>query len=139
MRVLCVGRHAFLSEHLCRVFSDAGGECEPVVGAGDALKNAASFEPHVAVVDCDLITPAFLDAWSVDTSLAGVPLLAVSLTRRPAELAPGDLCGLAAVVYLPSLEKGQATALLSALHRPRGVDAPSVWRMRVPTSSVHTS
>jgi len=139
MRVLCVGRHAFLSEHLCRVFSDAGAECEPVVGAVDALSNAAAFEPHVTVVDCDLITPAFLDAWSVDPNLAGVPLLAVSLTRRPAELSPGDLCGLAAVVYLPSLAKGQATALLEALHRPRGVDAPAVWRMRVPTSSVHTS
>lgn len=139
MRVLCVGRHPFLSEHLCRVFSDAGAECEPVVGAVDALSNAAAFEPHVAVVDCDLITPAFLDAWSVDPNLAGVPLLAVSLTRRPAEFSPGDLCGLAVVVYLPSLAKGQATALLEALHRPRGVDAPAVWRMRVPTSSVHTS
>ena len=139
MRVLCVGRHAFLSEHLCRVFSDDGAECEPVVGTVDALSNALAFEPHVAVVDCDLITPAFLDAWSVDTGLAGVPLLAVSLTRRPAEFSPMELCGLAAVVYLPSLEKGQAATLLSALHRPRGVDAPSVWRMRAPTSSVHTS
>ena len=138
MRVLCVGRHTFLSEHLCRVFTDAGGECEPVVGAGDALRNAASFEPHVAVVDCDLITPAFLDAWSADASLASVPLLAVSLTRRHAEF-PLDLCGLAAVVYLPSLERGQATALLSALYQPRGVDAPSGWRVRAPTSSVHTS
>ena len=139
MRVLCVGRHAFLSEHLCRVFSDAGAECEPVVGTVDALSNGPAFEPHVAVVDCDLITPAFLDAWSVDANLAGVPLLAVSLTRRPAETSPGDLCGLAAVVYLPALEKGQATALLTALHRPRGVDAPSAWRMRVPTPSVQTS
>ena len=139
MRVLCVGRHAFLSEHLCRVFRDAGAECEPAVGAVDALSSAAAFEPHVAVVDCDLITPAFLDAWSVDTNLAAVPLLAVSLTRRPAEFLPGDLCGLAAVVYLPSLETGQASALLAALHRPRGVVAPAVWRMGVPTSSVHTS
>ncbi len=139
MRVLCVGRHAFLSEHLCRVFGDAGAECEPVVGAVDALSNAAALEPHVAVVDCDLITPAFLDAWSVDMNLAGVPLLAVSLTRRPAEFSPDDLCGLAAVVYLPSLETGQAAALLAALYQPRGVEAPAVWRMRVPTSSVHTS
>lgn len=139
MRVLCVGRHAFLSEHLCRVFTDAGGECEAVVGTVDALGNAPAFEPHVVVVDCDLITPAFLEAWSGDTNLANVPLLAVSLTRRPAEFSPMDLCGLAAVVYLPSLETGQAAALLSALYRPRGVDAPAVWPMRVPTSSLHTS
>src|SRR5437764_5668902 len=53
MRVLCVGRHAFLSEHLCRYFQDVGAECEPAVGEAEALRTAALFEPHVVVSDCD--------------------------------------------------------------------------------------
>jgi chemotaxis response regulator CheB len=127
MRVLCVDRHAFLSEHLCRVFRDAGAECEPAVGAAEALRLASQFEPQVVVSDCDLITPALLDSWTREPALANVPVLAVSLTRRPAESAPADLIGLAAVVYLPGLEREQVSALLASLHKPRGVSAPPGW------------
>jgi hypothetical protein len=138
MRVLCVGRHAFLSEHLCRVFRDAGAECEPAVGAADALHRAAALEPHAVVCECDLITPALLDSWAADPALAQVPVLAVSLTRRPEETAPADLSGLAAVIYLPSIEREQAVALLAGLHRPRGVAAPPAWRISAPAASVPT-
>lgn len=139
MRVLCVGRHAFLSEHLCRVFRDAGAECEPAVGTVETLRRAAEFEPHVVVSDCDLITPALLDSWAVEPTLAQVPVLAVSLTRRPEEAVPAEPCGLAAVIYLPSLGREQVASLLAAVHRPRGVAAPANWRMNVPVSSVSTS
>jgi chemotaxis response regulator CheB len=139
MRVLCVGRHAFLSEHLCRVFSDAGAECEPAVGAAEALRKAATFEPHVVVSDADLLTPALLDSWTTEPALAKVPVLAVSLTRRPEESLPTEVAGLAAVIYLPGLETQQAAALLSSLHRPLGVAAPSSWRVDASASSVHTS
>jgi chemotaxis response regulator CheB len=140
MRVLCVGRHAFLSEHLCRVFRDAGTECEPAVGATDALRKAADFEPHVVVCECDLVTPALLDSWTAHPDLASVPVLAVSLTRRPDDVSPVELCGgLAAVIYLPSLEREQVRNVLAALHRPRGVAAPPNWRIDTPTSSVHRS
>jgi chemotaxis response regulator CheB len=127
MRVLCVGRHAFLSEHLCRYFQDAGAECEPAVGAVEALRMASSFEPHVVVSDCDLITPALLDSWTKEPALANVPVLAVSLTRRPAESTPDESCGLTAVVYLPGLNREQAAALLTSVCRPRGVSAPQQW------------
>jgi chemotaxis response regulator CheB len=127
MRVLCVGRHAFLSEHLCRFFRDAGAECEPAVGAAEALRMASRFEPHVVVSDCDLITPALLDSWTQEPALRNVPVLAVSLTRRPAEAAPAELCGLAAVIYLPGLDRERAAALLSSVCRPRGVSAPPQW------------
>lgn len=139
MRVLCVGRHVFLSEHLCRYFSQAGTECEPAVGAADALRKAAEFEPHVVVSDADLLTPALLESWAREPALAAVPVLAVSLTHRPEESSPAELAGLAAVVYLPGLDREQAAALLTSLHRPRGVSAPSRWRVDAPTSSVHTS
>jgi molybdopterin-guanine dinucleotide biosynthesis protein A len=138
MRVLCVGRHAFLSEHLCRVFRDAGAECEPAVGVAEALRRAAELEPHVVVCDCDLITSTLLDSWAAEPTLGQVPVLAVSLTRRPEESTPADLCGLAAVLYLPSIEREQIVALLAGLHRPRGVTTPPAWHMPAPAASVHT-
>jgi hypothetical protein len=53
-------------------------------------------------------------------------------------VSPLELCGgLAAVLYLPSLEREQVKAVLAALHRPRGVAAPSNWRIDAPESSVH--
>src|SRR5687768_1688514 len=76
MRLLCVGRHAYLSEHLCRYFRDLGADCAASVGANDASGVAASFEPHVVVCDCDLITPALLNEWATDPNIGEVPLLA---------------------------------------------------------------
>jgi chemotaxis response regulator CheB len=136
MRVLCVGRHAFLSEHLCRYFRDAGAECAPAVGAGEVLRKAARFKPEVVVSDCDLITPSLLESWTREPALADVPVLAVSLTRRPEETSPAELCGLTAVIYLPALDRTQARALLATVHRPRGVVAPVGWGVSAPTSSV---
>jgi hypothetical protein len=138
MRVLCAGRHAFLSEHLCRVFRDAGAECEPAVGATEVLRKAAEFEPHLVVSDYDLITSTLLDAWAVDPALVDVPVIAVSLTRRPDDASPMESTGQPGVAYLPSLDTQRAAALLAALPRPRGVAAPANWRLDAPVPSVHT-
>lgn len=138
MRVLCAGRHAFLSEHLCRVFRDAGAECEPAVGAAEVLRKAAEFEPHLVVSDHDLITASLLDAWAAEPALMEVPVLAVSLTRRPDDAPPAEPAGLAALIYLPSLDAERAASLLAGLHRPRGVAAPANWRIDAPAPSVHT-
>lgn len=124
MRLLCIGRHAFLSEHLCRFFSDLGSDCQPVVGIANALTVAGSFEPHLVIAESDLLSPAVLDAWSRESVLSGVPVLAVSLTRRPEESIPAELCGLAGVIYLPSLDRSSVIALLDGARRPRGVDVP---------------
>jgi hypothetical protein len=136
MRLLCVGRHAYLSEHLCRYFRGLGADCAAAVGASDALNVAANYEPHVIVCDCDLITPTLLDEWAVEASLADVPLLAVSLTRRPEELPPLELLGVAGVLYLPALERSQVHALLAGAHRRRGVAPPIGWRAPVGPQSV---
>lgn len=138
MRVLCAGRHAFLSEHLCRVFGDAGAECEPAVGATEVLRKAVEFEPHLVVSDHDLITANLLDAWAVEPALMEVPVLAVSLTRRPDDSSPVEPAGLAALIYLPSLDAERAASLLAALPRPRGVAVPANWRIDAPAPSVHT-
>lgn len=124
MRLLCVGRHAFLSEHLCRLFGELGAQCEQVVGASNAPSLAAAFEPHLVVVESDLLSPAVLDAWSRDSALNEVPVLAVSFTHRPGECASAELSGLAGVIYLPSLDRTGALALLQAARRPRGVEIP---------------
>ena len=124
MRLLCVGRHAYLSEHLCRLFGELGVECEPVVGVSAASALAASFEPHLVVAESDLLSPAVLDAWSGDRALHDVPVLAVSLRHRPDECVSAELSGLAGVIYLPSLSRADALALLEGARRPRGVNAP---------------
>ncbi len=124
MRLLCLGRHQYLSEHLCRFFSDLGTDCEPVVGIVNVIAAAGEFEPHLVIAENDLLTPAVLDAWSHESVLAGVPVLAVSLTRRPEESPPADLRGLAGVIYLPTLDRAKLVALLEGVRKPRGVDVP---------------
>ena len=138
MRLLCVARHAFLSEHLCRYFRGLGADCAPAVGAGEALSLAEQYEPHVVVCDCDLITPALLDEWAVEPRMAEVPLLAVSLTRRPEELPPVELLGVAGVLYLPTVERSQIHALLAGAHRRRGVVPPVGWTAPVGTQPITT-
>lgn len=134
MRVLCVGRHAYLSEHLCRYFGALGAECESVVGSVEVLAAAARFEPHAVVSDSELLTAALLDGWSTEPVLADTPIIAVSLTRRPDEAGPA-LAGLAGVIYLPALDREQGLALLAGAYRPRGVQSPLAWRLAQPSSS----
>jgi hypothetical protein len=136
MRLLCVGRHAYLSEHLCRYFRDLGADCAAAVGARDARDVAAMYEPHVIVCDCDLITPTLLDEWAAEPNIGDVPLLAVSLTRRPEELPPLDLIGVAGVLYLPAMDSTQMKTLLAGAYRPRGVTPPIGWWSPMATESV---
>ena len=127
MRVLCVGRHAFLSEHLCRVFGETA-ECEQAVGTGNVGAVAARFEPHAVVCDHALLDAALLETWARDPALADVPVLAVSLTLRPDDAMSADADDPATVIYLPSLSRSRIAALLASVHRPRGVSAPADWR-----------
>lgn len=125
MRLLCVGRHHYLSEHLCRLFGTLDVQCESATGVSAAPLAAAHFEPHLVVADGDLLNPSVLEAWSRDAALHEVPVLAVSLTRRPEEYTSAELSGIAGVIYLPKLKACEAMALLQGACRPRGVDAPA--------------
>ena len=138
MRLLCVGRHAYLSEHLCRYFRELGADCSAAVGASDALTLATSYEPHAIICDCDLITPALLDEWAVEPRMTDVPLIAVSLTRRPEELPPVELLGVAGVLYLPTLERAQILGQLAGAHRRRGVVPPIGWTPPVGPQTITT-
>ena len=124
MRLLCVGRHQYLSEHLCRLFGALDVHCESATGVMAAPLAAAHFEPHLVVADGDLLNQSVLEAWARDDALQEVPVLAVSLTRRPEEYTSAELNGIAGVIYLPNLKTADARALLQGASRPRRVDAP---------------
>lgn len=132
MRVLCVGRHAFLSEHLCRVFAEAGAQCDPAVGVAHAVQRARELEPHIVVCDCDLLTPSLLAIWGDEAALASVPVLAVTLRHRPHEVLSPGMCDLAGTIYLPGIDANQARRLLASVHRPRGVEPPAGWDVAAP-------
>src|SRR5213082_2706570 len=127
MRVLCVARHPFLSAHLGRFFDALGVNSRPVVGLDEAIDAAALFQPDAVVCDYDLLATIPLDRWERDPLLSRLPVIAVSLTRRPEEVHLLDVNGIAGFLYLPTLEREQALQMLGAAtsrHRA-GVTSPA--------------
>lgn len=127
MRVLCVGRHPYLSDHLCRFFDALGVSSRPVVGLLEAIEAAAEFEPDAVVCDYDLLATIPLDGWERDPLLSRLPVIAVSLTRRPEEVHLLDVNGIAGFLYLPTLERESALQVVGAAAswRRAGVSAPA--------------
>ena len=124
MRVLCVGRHAYLSGHLCRFFLGLGVDTHPAVGMDEAADIATTYVPHAVVCDYDLLATISLDRWERDPLLSRIPLIAVSLTRRPDEVHVTNANGIAGFLYLPTLEREDALRVLAAAERSEGVVAP---------------
>lgn len=96
------------------------------------------FEPHLVVAESDLLSPQGLDTWSQERALNDVPVLAVSFTRRPEEFIPADLSGLAGVIYLPTLARRDALALLEGACQPKGVNMPAGAALRASRQSAPT-
>jgi len=128
MRLLCVGRHAVLSEHLASLFRDFGAETASAVGLAEAEEAARVFAPMAVVCDYDLLATVSLTAWERDPLLSRVPIVAVSLTRRPEEVHVLDVNNVAGFLYLPTLEREDAARLLAALGRRSAT--PSLHRPR---------
>lgn len=130
MQALCVGRHAFLADHISAFFRAIGLVAEPAVGLDAALSEARRRQPDLVVCDYDLLTPAWLSAWNRDELVSGTPLVAVSLTRRPEEVNLGSLEGVVDFLYLPTLDKDGARRVFGHA-RPvapppgRGYDRPT--------------
>lgn len=129
MRVLCVGRHQFLSEHLCRFFEAFGVATMPCVGIREAMNRIPDEEPDAVICDYDLLATMPLDGWENDPALRDTPVIAVSLTRHPGEAHLLDINGIAGFLYLPTLDPTDAARLLSSVSRMRGVASPtlSAW------------
>jgi hypothetical protein len=124
MRVLCVARHPFLSEHLGRYFERLGVDTMPCVGLRDAADLAPQYDVDAVICDYDLLLSASLDTWSNDPKLARRPLIAVSLTRHPGEAHLANADCVAGFLYLPTLEPDEAQRVLAAVRRRRGSIQP---------------
>jgi hypothetical protein len=122
VRALCIGRHRFLSEHLCRFFGALGIETVPAVGLAQALELARRCAPDVALCDYDLLASFSLAEWERDDLAARVPIVAVSLTRRPTEARVLDVNGIGGFLYLPTLDRARASRVLASM--ARGVALP---------------
>jgi len=139
MRVLCIGRHPYLSEHLCRFFQRLGVETIPCVGITEAAESVRIDNPDAVICDYDLLTTMSLSAWEQDPALAQVPIIAVSLTRNPGDTHLFDGNGIAGFLYLPTLDLEDAHRVLAAARRKGGVEAPIVlpWPGSIQAAQLH--
>ncbi len=124
MRVLCVGRHPYLSEHLGRFFESLGVECLPCVGMGEAMDLVAAHQPDAVICDYDILATIALADWEHDPRVGDTPVIAVSLTRHPGEAHLMDVNGIAGFLYLPTLEPEDALRVLGAVRRKRTAIRP---------------
>lgn len=124
MRAVCIARHRILSDHICSIFREIGVECEPVVGFREGMAAARASFPDVVICDYDLLVAAPLSEWERDSLLAEVPVIAVSLTRRPEEAQLVDANGIAGFLYLPVLDEDAIARVVHAATARRGVRAP---------------
>ncbi|HTE45682.1 MAG TPA: hypothetical protein VK636_10595 [Gemmatimonadaceae bacterium] len=140
MRLLCVGRHQFLSEHLGRYFETLGVDTIPCVGVNDVMRMVADHEPDAVVCDYDLLATVSLDAWEKDPVLSRVPFIAVSLTRHPGEAHLLDVNGIAGFLYLPTLQREDAQRVLDVVRQRRGsINPPNAlpWPGTTPVAQLH--
>jgi DNA-binding NarL/FixJ family response regulator len=125
MRALCVARHPILSEHLTRFFERFDVAAAPVVGMKQARMAVSSYDPDLALCDYDLLTPVQLESWRGDAASNEVPIIAVSMTKRPDEVTTLQMQGVFGFLYLPTLDPDAARALLARHRRRReGVATP---------------
>jgi CheY-like chemotaxis protein len=127
MRVLCVGRHPYLSEHLGRYFERLGVDTVPCVGIVEAVELVGIHDPDAIICDYDLLSTISLGTWEHEPALADIPLIAVSLTRHPGEAHLFDMSGIDGFLYLPTLQPEDAHRVLDAVRRKRGgINPPNV-------------
>lgn len=84
------------------------------MGLGDAARAVRARRPDVIIGDYDLLATQSLDEWERDMELSSIPVVAVSLTRRPDELHPFDINGIAGFLYLPTLAPDDARRAVAA-------------------------
>jgi hypothetical protein len=125
LKALCVGRHRYLSEHFGCFFRRLGVDTECVVGVTDAVEVAHRHRPDVVFCEYDLLATVPLEPWERDPFLSGVPVIAVSLTRRADEMHLLDVNNIAGFFYLPLLTDEDARRLLRAVRPAAGYSLPS--------------
>lgn len=136
MRVLCVARHPYLSEHLGRFFDKLGVDTVPCVGLHTVIDDVPLEQLDAVICDFDLLAPLPPDAWDTHPLLSTIPVIAVSLTRHPGEAHLRDTAGVAGFLYLPTLEPDAAREMLASVRRSRGVRSSDAltWQASTPTA-----
>ena len=114
MRAVCIARHRFLSEHYATFFGALDVESVTAVGFEEGMRSAREEMPDVVLCDYDLLLAAPLARWERDPVLATIPIVAVSLTRRPEEAPLAGKGGVVGYVYLPTLRDDEALRVLRA-------------------------
>ena len=138
MLVLCVARHVYISEHIARFFARVGAMTESAVGLDEGATCARDRRPDVVVCEYDLLATLPLSVWECDESLSRLPILAVSLTRRPGEAHLLDVNGIAGFLYLPTLTDEKAHQVLDGVTRS-AVRAPALTPLSWAQSSQSTA
>lgn len=114
LRALCITRHAYLSEHVCRLFAAYGLDTTPAVGLERALALSRARTFDLVLCDYDLLAAQPLETLAQDGFPARTPLVAVSLRRPPEEAQWLGSSGIADYVYLPTLDRATALRVLDA-------------------------
>lgn len=136
MRILCIGRHRILSQHLAAMCASGPAECAHAVGIDEGMRHARTWRPDVVLCDVDLLAPDVLRGWEQDAVLASQPVLAVSLSRKPNEVPAFPGTPVAGFLYLPSLATGDLErALVAACGRVATAPA-GAYRMGMPSRTV---
>lgn len=125
VRALCVGRHPVIAGHIARFFGRFGLDTSAVVGVEAALCDAAAPPPSIVLCEYDLLTAQRLETWERHATLSTVPLVAVSLTRRPSEAPLLDAAGVAGFLYLPTLRDDDVRRVLAVARPPAGYALPT--------------
>ena len=136
-RALCVGRHAYLSDHIARFFSALGVETRYAVGLDEALAVSREFAPDVIIAEYELLAMLSLETWEQDELLSRTAVIAVSLTRRSHEAHLLDVSGIAGFLYLPLLDPAAACKIISAAvasSRARYTPAPATSSLSAATA-----
>jgi hypothetical protein len=134
MRAVCIARHRYLSDHICSLVQDADVDATPVVGFEEGMHVARTALPDVVLCEYDLLVTAPLNEWEEDPQLSRVPVIAVSLTRRPDESHLLDTNGIAGFLYLPMLTREMTAKVVRAATAGRIRPAPQAlrWDTRQP-------
>lgn len=130
-----MARHRFLAEHVARFFGDVGVDTIVAVGLDGAIASVGRLTPDVVVCEYDLLATLPLDVWEQDPVLCRTPVVAVSLTRRPDEMHPLDINGIAGFLYLPTLHPDDAHRIVHAA-ATRPSYAPGERPLVTPSSDV---
>lgn len=114
LRALCVGRHVFLADHFARFFAALGVETRDAVGLEHALIVSREFRPDVVICEYEVLATLSLEGWEKDELVSRMPVIAVSLTRRPYEAHLLDVNGIGGCLYLPVLDPATAMRIITA-------------------------